>query len=89
MLKSECYVGQTVHFTCNGRGRGGHFHVTAIVSSVNRVNAVLIEAERSYRPGTRWSVPIKELRTAEQDRDRSAEMVAELRAAYPHLFERL
>lgn len=25
MLKSECFVGQRVHFTCNGRGRGGHY----------------------------------------------------------------
>jgi len=66
MDKAACYKGQTVHFTCNGRGRGGHYHVTAIVTKVNSKNALLTEKERSYSPGTRWNWPI-ELLTSDED----------------------
>lgn len=48
--------GDRVSFTCNGRGRGGHFHVTAIIAKVNRKTVVAVEAERSYSPGTTWRV---------------------------------
>lgn len=49
-------VGDTVGFTCNGRGRGGHYHVTARVTKVNAKTLKLTEALRSYSPGTLWSV---------------------------------
>jgi len=65
MLKSNCSVGQIVHFTCNGRGRGGHYHVTAMVTKVNSKNALLTEQPRSYSPGTRWNWPIELLQSAE------------------------
>lgn len=78
MDKSACYVGQTVHFTCNGRGRGGHYFVTAVVTKVNSKNALLTEKERSYRPGTRWNWPI-ELLTSHEDYEA---MCARSRAAY-------
>jgi len=51
-------IGDKIEFTCNGKGRGGHYHVTAIVTKVNRKNVLASEAERSYRPGTRWNWPI-------------------------------
>lgn len=66
MLKQNLSVGDTVHFTCNGRGRGGHYHVTAIVTKVNSKNALLTEKDRSYSPGTRWNWPI-ELLTSEEE----------------------
>lgn len=66
MDKSSCVKGQTVHFTCNGRGRGGHYHVTGIVTKVNSKNALITEAKGSYSPGTRWNWPI-ELLTSEEE----------------------
>lgn len=65
MLKSNCKIGDIVHFTCNGRGRGGHYHVTVIVTKVNSKNALLTEQPRSYSPGTRWNWPISDLTSAE------------------------
>ena len=59
MDKSALKIGDTVHFTCNGRGRGGHYHVTAVVTKVNTKNALLTEKARSYAPGTRWNWPIE------------------------------
>jgi len=50
-------VGDKVEFTCNGRGRGGHYHVTAVVTKVNRKTIQATEADRSYRPGTLWRLP--------------------------------
>lgn len=50
-------IGDKIEFTCNGRGRGGHYHVTAIVTKVNRKTVDATEAERSYRPGTLWRMP--------------------------------
>lgn len=50
-------VGDVVEFTCNGNGRGGHYSVLAIVSKVKRKTVDLTEADRSYRPGTRWNIP--------------------------------
>jgi hypothetical protein len=78
MDKSTCFVGQTVHFTCNGKGRGGHYHVTAVVTKVNSKNALLTEKERSYRPGSRWNWPI-ELLTSDVEYEAQC---ARSRAAY-------
>jgi len=50
-------INDKVEFTCNGSGRGGHYHVTAVVSKINRKTVDLVEADRSYRPGTRWRIP--------------------------------
>ena len=47
-------VGDKVRFTCNGRGRGGHYYVTAIVTNINRKTFDAIEADKSYHPGTLW-----------------------------------
>ena len=78
MDKSACFVGQTVHFTCNGKGRGGHYHVTAVVTKVNRKTAHLTEKERSYRPGSLWIWPL-ELLTSEEEYEAKC---ARSRAAY-------
>ena len=78
MLKSECYKGRIVHFTCDGRGRGGHYHVTAKVVEVKRKNALLVEQPRSYSPGTRWLWPIEKLRTDEQERVHGQRMVQQV-----------
>jgi hypothetical protein len=53
---STLAVGDQVEFTCNRRGRGGHYHVTAIVTKINRKTFQATEAERSYRPGTPWTI---------------------------------
>lgn len=53
-------VGDVVHFTCNGRGRGGHFNVTARVTKVNKKTFKATELPRSYSPGTLWNVSISE-----------------------------
>jgi hypothetical protein len=47
-----------VEFSCNGRGRGGHYHVTAIVTKINRKTFLATEAERSYHPGTLWRLKL-------------------------------
>lgn len=78
MLKSNCKIGDIVHFTCNGRGRGGHYHVTAMVTKVNSKNALLTESARSYSPYTRWNWPIELL---ESDADYEAKC-ARSREAY-------
>lgn len=52
----ELTVGDKVSFTCNGRGRGGHYNVTAFVTKVNRKTFKATEAERSYSPGTLWNI---------------------------------
>jgi len=49
-------VGDTIKFTCNGRGRGGHYHVTARVTKVNAKTLNATEALRSYSPGTLWNI---------------------------------
>ena len=49
-------VGDTIGFTCNGRGRGGHFHVTARITKVNAKTLKATEALNSYSPGTPWKV---------------------------------
>lgn len=48
--------GDIVEFLCNGRGRGGHHKVTALVTKVNAKTFKATEMPRSYREGTRWSV---------------------------------
>jgi len=47
-------VGDIVSFTCNGAGRGGHYNVTGRVTGVNRKTIDVLEAHRSYLPGTPW-----------------------------------
>lgn len=88
MLKSECFVGQTVYFTCNGRdaqgSRGGHYAVKGVVTKVNSKNALITEVKGTYRPGARWNWPISELRTEDQDRAHGQAMLAEL-SKLPHL----
>ena len=49
-------VGDTIGFTCNGRGRGGHYHVTARITKVNAKTLNATEALRSYSPGTPWKI---------------------------------
>lgn len=61
MIKSNLSIGQTVKFACNGRGRGGHYGVTGVVTKINRSTANITEADRSYRPGTLWKVSIENL----------------------------
>jgi hypothetical protein len=80
MDKSACFVGQTVHFTCNGKGRGGHYHVTAVVTKVNSKNALLTEKERSYWPGSRWNWPIADLTSEEEYAAKCARTAAAYKA---------
>lgn len=54
----ELEVGDTIHFSCNGSGRGGHYGVTALVTKVNRVTVKALESFGSYRPGTLWNVSV-------------------------------
>lgn len=51
-------VGEIIQFTCNGRGRGGHYHVTAAITAVKRKTVNATEVARSYREGTLWNVKI-------------------------------
>jgi len=50
-------VGDKIEFTCNGQRRGGHYHVSAVVTKVNRKTVDATEAKRSYLPGTLWDMP--------------------------------
>ena len=87
MDKSECFVDQIVHFTSNGRGRGGHYTVRAQVTKVNSKNALLTEIEGSYWPGSKWNWPIADLRTHKQDEAYSINLVEIVRAIHPGLIE--
>ena len=87
MDKSSCFVGQIVHFTCNGRGRGGHYSVRAEVTKVNSKNALLTELKGSYSPGTRWNWPIADLLTDEQDKALYDKLIKMVKAVYPSLIE--
>jgi hypothetical protein len=49
-------VGDVVSFACNGRGRGGHYNVTARITKINKKTFAATELPRSYRPGTLWQV---------------------------------
>lgn len=49
-------VGDKVTFLCNGKGRGGHYRVSGIVTKVNAKTVDLTEAPGSYKPGTLWRV---------------------------------
>lgn len=49
-------VGDEVQFTGNGRGRGGHYNVTVIVTKINRATFNGTEAPRSYGAGSRWRI---------------------------------
>ena len=49
-------VGDRIGFTCNGKGRGGHYHVTAIVTKAKAKTFDATEADKSYNPGTLWNV---------------------------------
>lgn len=49
-------IGDVVSFSCNGRGRGGHYNVTARITKVNKKTFKATELVRSYRPGTPWTV---------------------------------
>lgn len=51
--------GDHVEFLCNGRGRGGHVRVFAKVTKVNRKTFKAVEWNRSYAPGTNWTVNIE------------------------------
>lgn len=52
----ELQLGDVVNFRCNGRGRGGHFNVTARITKVNKKTFKATELPRSYSPGTPWTV---------------------------------
>jgi hypothetical protein len=80
MDKSSCFKGQTVHFTCNGRGRGGHYHVTGVVTKVNSKNALITEAKGSYWPGSLWNWPIADLTSEEEYREKCARTAAAYKA---------
>ncbi len=58
-------VGNKIHFLCNGKGRGGHGMVSAIVTKINRKTVDATEAPRSYSPGTRWNVNIDKINRVE------------------------
>ena len=51
-------VGDIVEFTCNGKGRGEHYHVTAKVTGIKRKTFDATEYIRSYSPGTRWNLKL-------------------------------
>jgi hypothetical protein len=51
--------GDMVEFLCNGRGRGNHVRVFAKVTKVNRKTFKAVEWNRSYAPGTNWTVNIE------------------------------
>lgn len=53
-------VGDIVEFTCNGKGRGGHYHVAAKVTGIKRKTFVATEHFGSYRPGTIWNLRLDE-----------------------------
>ena len=48
--------GMEVRFACNGRGRGGHYGVTARVTNIKRKTFDCEEVEGSYQPGKLWNV---------------------------------
>jgi hypothetical protein len=56
-LGRDLLVGDTVTFTGNGRGRGGHYSVTALVTKVNRTTFKCTELPGSYGPGTLYIWP--------------------------------
>lgn len=60
-MSNQLEVGKVVVFTCNGSGRGGHYQVTATVTKVNRKTVKAVEANRSYRPGTNWTIDKTEI----------------------------
>jgi len=49
-------IGDTIRFSCNGSGRGGHFTVYATIRKINTKTIVAVENKGSYRPGTNWRV---------------------------------
>lgn len=53
---SNIKVGDIINFTCNGRGRGNHYGVTALVTKLNRKTFECTEQPRSYAPGTLWRI---------------------------------
>lgn len=55
---TQLNVGDHVEFLCNGRGRGGHHTVFAMVTKVNKKTFKATEWNRSYAPGTHWTVNI-------------------------------
>ena len=54
--KDEVKIGDKIKFLCNGRGRGGHYSVFAIVDKINKKTIKCTEAGKSYLPGTPWIV---------------------------------
>jgi hypothetical protein len=63
--KALVKVGDIICFACNGRGRGGHYGVTAVVTKVNKKTLACTEKERSYRPGTLWVITTNTYHTIE------------------------
>jgi hypothetical protein len=60
--------GMVIEFCCNGRGRGGHYHVAATITKVNPKTVKAIECNRSYSPGTRWIVYKDKISTVREPR---------------------
>lgn len=58
-LERNLQQGDVVSFLCNGRGRGGHVQVFAKVTKVNLKTFKAVECNRSYAPGTNWTVNIE------------------------------
>jgi hypothetical protein len=52
----EIKEGDKINFLCNGKGRGGHLRVTVRVKKINRKTMKAIELDRSYSPGTAWTL---------------------------------
>lgn len=55
-LNHQLRENDIVQFTCNGRGRGGHYSVYARVTKIKRKTFDALEIPRSYSPGTRWNL---------------------------------
>jgi hypothetical protein len=52
--------GDKIEFTCNGRGRGGHCNVFAVVAKTNKKTVKAVETLGSYSPGVLWTVSLNE-----------------------------
>lgn len=75
---NDLKVGKVIEFLCNGRGRGGHYRVAALVTKINAKTVAATEVYGSYSPMTRWAVH-KEQITEIRER-RSTEIVPDDRS---------
>ena len=59
--RDELKKGKIIEFTCNGKGRGGHYGVKATIDKVNPKTVSATEAIGSYKPGAKWNVAIDQI----------------------------